>query len=387
MSDPNVTVVSAPRARMRVKTVTSLGMLTAVAYVTMLLSKMLPQVYGFLQLDVQATAITIGGFLFGPLAAAAISLVLPVIEMLTVSDTGPIGCLMNVLATASFCCTAAFVYKKMHTRKGAVIGLTLGVAAQVVVMLLWNYLVTPIYQGVPRDVVAGMLPTVFLPFNLVKGGLNMGLILVLYKPVVTALRRAKLAPESQTIVESKKINAGFLLFSLALLVTFVTIAVLMINIILFLHQYNFLFCWWRRFYTRRLLLVSLSWHLCQSKTVLPSLPRHEHASRRPYENRRSQFDKQPLKSVEEHSDDGGLRLAVIPSQIGTVKCAENRKNRYCDCEQCDEQPVPCLLSHGPPLRQLEIDDLQLLANYLQAVSLRRSNRLSQQSAHRCFKDL
>ena len=125
MSEPNVTVVSSPRARMNVKTVTSLGMLTAVAYILMLLSKMLPQVYTFLQLDVQATAITIGGFLFGPLAAATISVVLPVIEMLTVSDTGPIGCIMNVLATASFCCTAAFVYKKMHTKKGAVAGLTL----------------------------------------------------------------------------------------------------------------------------------------------------------------------------------------------------------------------------------------------------------------------
>ena len=228
MSDPNVTVVSAPRARMRVKTVTSLGMLTAVAYVTMLLSKMLPQVYGFLQLDVQATAITIGGFLFGPLAAAAISLVLPVIEMLTVSDTGPIGCLMNVLATASFCCTAAFVYKKMHTRKGAVIGLTLGVAAQVVVMLLWNYLVTPIYQGVPRDVVAGMLPTVFLPFNLVKGGLNMALILVLYKPVVTALRKARLAPEREGMASGgDRFDAGFLLFSLALLATFVLLVLVL----------------------------------------------------------------------------------------------------------------------------------------------------------------
>ena len=158
-------------------------------------------------------------------------MVLPIIEMLTVSDTGPIGCLMNMLATASFCCTAAFVYKKMHTRKGAVIGLTLGVIAQVAVMLLWNYLITPIYQGVPRDVVAGMLPTVFLPFNLVKGGLNMGLILVLYKPVVTALRRAKLAPESQTMVESRKINAGFLLFSLAVLGTFVTIALVLMEII------------------------------------------------------------------------------------------------------------------------------------------------------------
>ena len=231
MSEPNVTVVSTPRARMKVKTVTSLGMLTAVAYVMMLLSKMLPQVYGFLQLDVQATAITVGGFLFGPLAAAAISLVVAVVEMFTVSDTGPIGCIMNVLATVSFCCTAAYVYKKIHTKKGAVIGLSLGVAAQVAVMLLWNYLITPIYQGVPREVVAGMLPTVFLPFNLVKGGLNMGLILVLYKPVVTALRRARLVPESQTIVQSRKINAGFLLFSLAVLATFVTIALVLMKVI------------------------------------------------------------------------------------------------------------------------------------------------------------
>lgn len=231
MSEPNVTVVSRPRARMRVQTVTSLGMLTAVAYVVMLLSKMLPQVFYFLQLDVQATVITIGGFLFGPLAAAVISLVVAVVEMFTVSDTGPIGCLMNVLATVSFCCTAALVYKKVHTRKGAVIGLTLAVAAQVAVMLLWNYLVTPIYQGIPREVVAGMLPTVFLPFNLVKGGLNMGLILVLYKPVVTALRRAKLAPESQTLVESKRFNAGFALFSLAVLGTFVTIALVLMGVI------------------------------------------------------------------------------------------------------------------------------------------------------------
>ena len=220
MSEPNVTVVSAPRARMSVKTVTSLGMLTAVAYVTMLLSKMLPQVYGFLQLDVQATAITIGGFLFGPLAAAAISLVLPIIEMLTVSDTGPIGSLMNMLATASFCCTAAFVYKKMHTRKGAVIGLTLGVIAQVAVMLLWNYLITPIYMHMDRSVVAAMLPTVFLPFNLVKGGLNMALTLILYKPVVTALRKARLAPEREGAPSGDRFDAGFLLFSLALLATF-----------------------------------------------------------------------------------------------------------------------------------------------------------------------
>ena len=84
-----------------------------------------PQISGFLQLDLKDTVICIGGFVFGPLAAAIISIVVAVVEMFSVSDTGIIGCIMNVLATCAFCCTAAFVYKKFHTLKGAVIGLAL----------------------------------------------------------------------------------------------------------------------------------------------------------------------------------------------------------------------------------------------------------------------
>ena len=211
---------------------TSLAMLTAIAYVVMYLSKMLPQVLGFLQMDLKDTVICIGGFVFGPLAAAIIALVVALVEMFTVSDTGIIGCIMNVLATVAFCCTASFVYKKVHSKKGAVIGLALGTVCLTVVMLLWNYLITPIYMEMDRAVVAAMLPTVFLPFNLVKGGLNMAVILLLYKPVVTALRRARLVPESQTIVQpGGKVNAGFLLFSLALLATFVTLTLVLMGIL------------------------------------------------------------------------------------------------------------------------------------------------------------
>ena len=114
---------------------------------------------------------------------------------------------------------------------GAVLGLSLGIVALVAVMLLWNYLITPIYQGVPRDVVVTMLPTVFLPFNLAKGGLNMAATLLLYKPVVTALRKAHLVAPSQTASQTKKLNVGFLLFSLALLATFVTLALVLWGII------------------------------------------------------------------------------------------------------------------------------------------------------------
>lgn len=232
MSDPTVNAIPAAKPRMNVRTLTSLGMLTAIAYVVMVLSKALPQVSGFLQLDLKDTVICIGGFVFGPLAAAIISIVVAVVEMFTVSDTGPIGLIMNVLATCAYCCTAAFVYKKMHTKKGAVIGLALGVIALTAVMLLWNYLITPIYMVMDRSVVAAMLVPVFLPFNLVKGGLNMALILLLYKPVVTALRRAKLVPESQTVLQnSGKVNAGFVLFSLALLATCVLLALVLMGIL------------------------------------------------------------------------------------------------------------------------------------------------------------
>ena len=116
--------------------------------------------------------------------------------------------------------------------RGAVVGLSMGTVVLVIVMLLWNYLITPIYQGVPRDVVAAMLPTVFLPFNLAKGGMNMAATLLLYKPVVTALRKAHLVPESKdSQAPAKKLNPGFLLFSLALLATFVTLALVLWGVI------------------------------------------------------------------------------------------------------------------------------------------------------------
>ena len=81
--------VSAKSAR--IKKLVTLAMLTAVTYVVMLLCKSIPDVAGFLQLEVKDTVICIGGFIYGPVSAAVIAVVVAVIEMLTVSGTGPIG--------------------------------------------------------------------------------------------------------------------------------------------------------------------------------------------------------------------------------------------------------------------------------------------------------
>lgn len=183
--------------RMDTKKLVVLAMLSAIAYVVVTLFRI--PVVMFLKYEPKDVIITIGGFLFGPLASMLISAVVSLVEMVTISDTGPIGALMNFLSTVSFACTASIIYKKIHTIKGAVIGLVTGSVVMVVVMLAWNYLITPLYMGTPREVVAGMLLPTFLPFNLLKAVLNSAITMLLYKPLSTVMRKAHVLPETSAV--------------------------------------------------------------------------------------------------------------------------------------------------------------------------------------------
>ena len=203
------------------KKLTLFAMFAALAYVIVMLFKLFPiplfPAASFLTYEPKDVIITIAGFLFGPLASAIISLVVSLVEMFTVSDTGPIGALMNFLSTCSFSCTAALIYKKIHTGKGALLGLLCGSLAMIAVMLLWNWLITPIYMGYPREAVEAMLVPVFLPFNAIKAGLNSAVTLFLYKPLVNALRRARLVDSAPTPKTGSKL--GLYLVAATLLIS------------------------------------------------------------------------------------------------------------------------------------------------------------------------
>ena len=80
-------------------------------------------------------------------------------------------------------------YKWKKTIWGAVVGLASAVAVTVSVMMLANLFVTPYYMGTTMAAVRGMIPTLLLPFNLLKGILNAGAVLLLYKPLSRALRK------------------------------------------------------------------------------------------------------------------------------------------------------------------------------------------------------
>lgn len=199
MSEQNSALRPSAKPHIDARTIACTGMLCAVAYVVMYLSKTIfagMAVAGFLKFDLKDVVIAIGGFLFGPLNVLCVSTIVSLIEMITVSTTGPWGLLMNIISTCTFLCPAAYLYKRNRTFQWAVLGLCIGGVFMTASMMLWNYLVTPIYQGMPRAAIADMLLPVFLPFNLTKGLMNGALTMFLYKPVVVALRKAHLVPES-----------------------------------------------------------------------------------------------------------------------------------------------------------------------------------------------
>lgn len=202
----------------RIKTLVTLAMLAAMAYAIMFVGRIPISSVEFLKYDPKDIVIAIGAFLYGPLAGVGISVVVSFVEMVTVSTTGIIGFVMNVLASCFFVCPAAIIYKRKHTLSSAIIGLILGVIGMTSIMLLWNYAVTPLYMGVPREQIAKMLVPVFLPFNLLKAGLNAAFTMMLYKPVVKGLRKANLIPESSG-EKNGKINLGVILASAVVLAT------------------------------------------------------------------------------------------------------------------------------------------------------------------------
>lgn len=206
---------------------TLMAMLAAMAYVAMLITRPLPHVAGFLSYDLKDVVIVIAGFMLGTGPAMLISLAVSLIEMVTVSSTGPIGLLMNVLSTCAFVLPASVLYRRDRRLRSAALGLTLGVLLMTALMLAWNYIITPLYMNVPRNVVAGMLIPTFLPFNLVKGGLNAGITMLAYKPLVDALRRAGLLAPSSSTGGKRQFNLAATLVSAFVVATCVIVFVLM----------------------------------------------------------------------------------------------------------------------------------------------------------------
>lgn len=181
----------------RAKKITLIAAVAAMAIVLTAIIRFPITSLPFLKYDPKDVILTTAGFIFGPLVAILAAVIEVVVEMVTFSESGPWGALMNIIATLSFSGIAAAIYHRKRTTKGAVLSLVCAVLSLTVVMALWNLVVTPIYTGFPRAEIVKLMP-VIIPFNLIKGGVNAALIILLYKPIKSALAGAGLTEEVHT---------------------------------------------------------------------------------------------------------------------------------------------------------------------------------------------
>lgn len=210
---------------MNTRKITTMGILIGMAMVLNLLIRfpMVPAV-SFLQYDPKDIIIIIGGFIYGPISALLMSIIASILEIF-LRGGNIIDVTMNVISTCGIACTASYFYQKKHTKKSAIIGLIIGILVSTILMSIWNLLVTPIYYSMPREWVLSLMLPGIIPFNLIKNSLNAIITILLYKPIVSTLRRSHLLENSN---KKNIISVGTIVISVFILITII-VTVLMIN--------------------------------------------------------------------------------------------------------------------------------------------------------------
>lgn len=139
----------------------------------------------WLKYDPSGIVCLIAGFAFGPSAAVIVS----TLGFLPHMFADPWGSLMAVLVALALSVPAALIYRRMRSRRGALIGILVGVVLALVAAITGNLIVTPLYAHMTMAQVAAMIVPILLPFNIIKFAIHAVVTFLIYKPVTTLLDR------------------------------------------------------------------------------------------------------------------------------------------------------------------------------------------------------
>jgi riboflavin transporter FmnP len=164
----------------------------------------------------------LGGLGFGGGAGSIIGVLATLIHGLLKGDF--VGAFMNVTAVLAYVLPAAAVYKKFNSVGGSLVGLALGSVVSLVVVVLMNLWVTPLYYGMPFIAIFDMLPAIIL-FNAFKVLLNSILsfaLLASLKPLFDSFKPSTDATAAKQLSAGARI--GYLVLGLLLSLLGVLIA-------------------------------------------------------------------------------------------------------------------------------------------------------------------
>ena len=190
---------------MSTKTISKIGLLSAIAYVLMFISVPLPIFPAFLKIDLSDIPAIFGGMSLGPVAGLIIVVIKNFLQALTASTTGGVGEFANIMIGGAYVLIICLFYKKWKTYKTVIVGALLGIVAMTIMGCIMNYYVMlPLYGNfMPMEEIiqAGNIinPRVtdlysfviwmIAPFNILKGFIMTIAILPLFKKMEKLLNK------------------------------------------------------------------------------------------------------------------------------------------------------------------------------------------------------
>ena len=195
------------RKTVSAKLIARVGVLGAIAALLFLIPgiPIVPPIY---KLDFSTVPVLLGGFSLGPVPGLLILLVKDLVGLTNSSSMG-VGELADFLASAAMMLTAVAIYRRHHSRRGALIGLIAGTAVMTAAAALINYyIVIPFYvaaMNMPAEAIVSMIGKVIpavdslpkliafatTPFNLLKGVVLSVITFLLYQRLSPLLKGEK----------------------------------------------------------------------------------------------------------------------------------------------------------------------------------------------------
>lgn len=186
------------------------GAVSAILYCVPFLSFNIPLFPPFLKFHFDEIPLLIAGFAYGPWVALAATFLRAAIKLpFDIGETMGVGVLADLVFTAAFILPASFIYKYKRNFTGTVVGISVGMFAQIITAMVGNvYVMIPFYMFVfnlSEEALLGLMQKAIpaisdigwsyalfavLPFNIIKDAIVVIVTLLVYKPLHRVITRA-----------------------------------------------------------------------------------------------------------------------------------------------------------------------------------------------------
>ncbi len=150
------------KRKMTTRELTTMAILSAIAAILFMIEIPVFPAVPFYKLDFSNLPVLLGAFALGPVQGVLILLLKSILGLLH-TTSGGVGELADFIVGCAMVVPSGLIYRKMKSRKGALLGMLIGTLCAILAAIFANYFIMFPAFGITEDALVGMGSQVF-PF-------------------------------------------------------------------------------------------------------------------------------------------------------------------------------------------------------------------------------